>query len=119
MSDRCVVIGWGSTKGTGGEGLLKEAFVPIIPNHMCKGMNMYYEYLVEDSMICAGYENGGTDACQGDSGGPLLCYADDGKWELHGIVSFGKGCAGRKYPGVYTRVYNYISMIGKVIKKFT
>lgn len=45
-------------------------------------------------------------ACQGDSGGPMAQYKDDESREaqLIGIVSWGKGCADRRYPGVYARV---------------
>uniref|UniRef100_A0A287DAG7 Peptidase S1 domain-containing protein n=1 Tax=Ictidomys tridecemlineatus TaxID=43179 RepID=A0A287DAG7_ICTTR len=52
---------------------------------------------------------------QGDSGGPLNCQAEDGAWEVHGIVSFGssKGCNVRKKPGVYTRVSAYIDWINQ------
>ncbi len=57
-------------------------------------------------MLCAGAE--GIDSCQGDSGGPLTC---GGKDTLCGIVSWGKGCAAKGYPGVYTNVANYVGWI--------
>lgn len=50
-------------------------------------------------MFCAGYMEGKRDACIGDSGGPLVLNGAQ-----IGIVSFGKGCAERDRPGVYTNV---------------
>lgn len=48
---------------------------------------------------------------QGDSGGPLVC---NGK--LEGIVSWGISCAYAYYPGVYTKVRNYLAWINWVIQ---
>ena len=55
-----------------------------------------------NTMICAGYLEGGKDSCHGDGGGPLIC---DG--ELQGITSWGIGCAANDYPGVYTKVCKF------------
>ena len=64
-------------------------------------------------MMCAGEE--GRDSCQGDSGGPLTCGEGQDK-VLCGIVSWGRGCALRGYPGVYAQVSNYIGWIQSNIR---
>ena len=59
-------------------------------------------------MICGGET--GIDTCQGDSGGPLIANID-GKFTLVGVTSFGKGCAQKNKPGVYTKVSNFLDFI--------
>ena len=52
-------------------------------------------------MVCAFVPEGGKDSCNGDSGGALV-LKKSGKQV--GIVSWGKGCAEKEHPGVYTNV---------------
>lgn len=52
-------------------------------------------------MICATAP--GRDTCQGDSGGPMT-YNNNGKFEIVGITSWGRGCATPGETGVYARV---------------
>lgn len=41
---------------------------------------------------------------------------NDGQWTQVGIVSWGIGCGKGQYPGVYTRVSNFIPWITKNLK---
>lgn len=105
---------------------LRSATLPMFPQDECTGL--YRSRVnVTEQMLCAGYREGGKDACvvrchlkyfilllhlvqsiiisgfklcfQLDSGGPLVL---DGV--LHGLVSWGWGCARPLRPGVYTRL---------------
>ncbi|EDW13953.1 chymotrypsin-2 [Drosophila mojavensis] len=59
--------------------------------------------------ICGGVDEGGKGQCSGDSGGPLL---HDG--QQVGVVSWSiKPCTVAPYPGVYTKVANYVDWIQK------
>ena len=64
------------------------------------------------SMICALAP--GKTPCHGDSGGPLTCGEGQDK-VLCGIVSWGRGCALRGYPGVYAKVSAYIDWIQGIV----
>jgi trypsin len=102
------VAGWGNTKihGSNYPDNLMQVTMPVINFQTC---NDSYEYLT-DSMFCAGYMDGSKDSCQGDSGGPLIQNN-----KLSGIVSFGgsdtQACGAPDFPGVYTKVANYIDWI--------
>jgi trypsin len=97
-----LVTGWGntSTSGTSYPTELRKAITPRISTAVCNG-NKVYRGAITDRMFCAGYLAGGIDSCQGDSGGPIAQSNT-----LVGVVSWGRGCAGKNKPGVYTRLAN-------------
>jgi len=93
--------------------------VQTISDSTCNRPDWYGDrtewYFYPESMLCAGYAEGGKDACVGDSGGPLVCYAAR-RWRLVGMVSWGgKMCASVNKPGVYTRVEHYFDWIKKYV----
>uniref|UniRef100_A0A3B4FI28 trypsin n=1 Tax=Pundamilia nyererei TaxID=303518 RepID=A0A3B4FI28_9CICH len=104
----CTVSGWGVTW------MYSQSLSPELRSvevELFTSCWNYYPFRITNNMICAGSRSGGRDSCQGDSGGPLIC---NGKFE--GIVSWGIGCAISYYPGVYTKVRNYIGWMNQVIE---
>ncbi|KAF7662724.1 hypothetical protein LDENG_00227550 [Lucifuga dentata] len=100
----CLLAGWGSLYEDGPPAnVVMEAMAPILPQSICK--NAHIKEVITNTMLCAGYLSGGIDSCKGDSGGPLI-YQDriSGRFQLHGITSWGIGCGEKGKPGVYTRV---------------
>ncbi|XP_049301255.1 trypsin 3A1-like [Anopheles funestus] len=107
----CKVSGWGNTHNPDESALvLRAASVPLTNHRQCSEV---YEGIgsVTESMVCAGYDEGGKDSCQGDSGGPLVC---DG--QLTGVVSWGKGCAEPGFPGVYAKVSTAFEWIERTLQ---
>ncbi|XP_012287956.1 trypsin-1-like [Orussus abietinus] len=93
-----MVSGWGSfsTNSPALSTYLQSVVIPVIDNSTC---NKLLNGRITANMLCAGPLTGGKDACAGDGGGPLVVNGF-----LHGIVSWGVGCAQRNSPGVYTNV---------------
>ncbi|ALU45188.1 hypothetical protein AT705_19695 [Pseudoalteromonas rubra] len=97
------VMGWGALHAGGpSPDKLHEVDVPYISNEVCND-EKHYDGQISDSMICAGFDEGGKDSCQGDSGGPLIVNRDN-RWIQVGVVSWGEGCASEFKPGVYADV---------------
>ncbi|WP_329269232.1 S1 family serine peptidase [Streptomyces sp. NBC_01451] len=99
------IIGWGTTSSNGSSSnQLRTATVPTVSNASCT--SSYGSSYIASDMVCAGYTSGGVDTCQGDSGGPLMIGG-----VLAGITSWGEGCAEAGYPGVYTRLTTFSSLV--------
>nr|XP_039334079.1 serine protease 41 isoform X1 [Saimiri boliviensis boliviensis] len=119
----CWVTGWGflgSNERLPPPYKLREAQVTILNNTRC---NYLFEQpssrgIIQDSMFCAGAEDGSVDTCRGDSGGPLVCDKD-GLWYQVGIVSWGIDCGQPNRPGVYTNISVYFHWIQRVMSTST
>jgi trypsin len=96
------IVGFGTTE-EGGDlpDTLQKAKVPVTTDAYCAGA---YSDFDANSMVCAGYPQGGVDTCQGDSGGPMFGRDAAGALKVVGATSFGEGCARPEKPGVYARV---------------
>lgn len=100
---QCYIAGWGKTKWSGHQPIrLQEAIVKLVSRTACNAPDSY-DGKVHQRAICAGYAEGGVDACQYDSGGALACE-HHGRFYVHGLVSWGIGCARPLKYGVYTNM---------------
>ncbi|XP_075423520.1 ovochymase-2 isoform X2 [Ascaphus truei] len=121
----CVALGWGRL----GEGMrlassLQEVSLPLIESRQCLNVMATIKGIpLHETILCAGFPEGGKDACQGDSGGPLLCRRTHGSWVLVGLTSWGMGC-GRKWannrllipakrgsPGIFTDILKLLPWV--------
>ncbi|CAJ0967527.1 unnamed protein product [Ranitomeya imitator] len=123
----CWVTGWGDTdyyERLPYPETLRNVKVPLIDHKTCDEMYHLKSGIrssvtqVDNTMICAGYTEGGKDSCQGDSGGPLMCKVQ-GVWYQVGVVSWGDGCALSHRPGVYTLVPIYSPWIQSYVPDVT
>uniref|UniRef100_A0A0C9RPM7 Snk_6 protein n=1 Tax=Fopius arisanus TaxID=64838 RepID=A0A0C9RPM7_9HYME len=120
---KAIATGWGKVDWNDEEGsnTLLKVTLPVMPPGTCNQtfngntINSKLVYgIVDDWQICAGEE--GKDTCQGDSGGPLVIpdAANDCMYNVIGVTSVGRLC-GTIIPGVYTRVYYYLSWLEEEI----
>jgi len=109
--DECIMKGWGCTKKGGYiENIARAATLPKVSDSEC---NRVYS-VSSDTRLCAGYRLQNQGICSGDSGGPLVCRYN-GNYTLAGIASFTSAQSPESFPGVFTRVSEYIDWIEDVI----
>jgi len=109
------ITGWGTTQYMGDQpDQLQVGFLPIIS---VETANQWFaesapgSNQVLESMLPAGFEEGGVSGCHGDSGGPLTVKDATNTSVLAGITSWGNVCGAPKQPAVYTRVPYFYSWI--------
>ncbi|CAF1094871.1 unnamed protein product [Brachionus calyciflorus] len=124
--DKCLVTaGWGSTSKTFDPKVpnkLQETYLRVINDDSKCKINNEWE---KNSTFCTKSPTSRpyTMTCSGDSGGPLFSFnKTDQKWYLEGITSYvvmkfqnSKRQCLPKYPGFFTKVYNYKRNILKTI----
>jgi len=112
LNTRCWITGWG-TLYLGGisPNTLMQVSLPLVSNQRCENS---YPGRIDDSMLCAGLDDGGIGACNGDSGSPLVCEFD-GTWYLEGVRSWTTGCAEPNYYDVFANVRALRSWLSKYV----
>jgi len=100
--------GWGTLSETSNTipASLRYVSVPVIARSTCQ--SNYGASAITTAMFCAGLAAGGKDSCSGDSGGPIVSTSTS---VLIGVVSWGQGCAEAGFPGVYTRIGQFVTWI--------
>ncbi|KAH8369099.1 hypothetical protein KR009_000928 [Drosophila setifemur] len=110
-----VVSGWGRTTTARKSTIKQRLNLPVSDHETCKKKFSTRKINLITSQLCAGGEFY-RDSCDGDSGGPLMRRGFDQAWYQEGVVSFGFRCGLEGWPGVYTRVADYMDWIQETIR---
>ncbi|XP_017053007.1 serine protease 7 [Drosophila ficusphila] len=110
-----VVSGWGRTTTARKSTIKQRLDLPVNDHDSCARKFATRNIQLISSQLCVGGEFY-RDSCDGDSGGPLMRRAYDQAWFQEGVVSFGNRCGLEGWPGVYTRVSDYMDWIQETIR---
>lgn len=119
QGDLLKVLGWGETAPDVFPSVLQEGDVSAAASQFSSRCEKWQPKDYDrNSMICASGVNSESDivdTCFGDSGGPLFIDRES-EPELVGITSWGSDdCPKLGFPGLYTRVSNYLSWVERKI----
>ncbi|XP_054715760.1 plasminogen-like [Uloborus diversus] len=114
----CYTTGWGETRGTGSNVLLKQTKQVVVSEQDCDTDDINTE-----SQICV--ENVGNTPCKGDSGGPLVCKIEN-KWYIFGATSRATRdnqetalCATPGISTIFSKVSDKVDWIKAMIQRFS
>ncbi|KYB29266.1 serine protease P8 [Tribolium castaneum] len=111
VGKRLAVAGWGRTEYASNSPVKLKLWVPVAETSQCSSKFKSAGVTLGNRQLCAGGEQG-RDSCNGDSGGPLMAVRNaTAQWYIEGIVSFGARCGSEGWPGIYTRVSEYLDWI--------
>lgn len=116
-----IVAGWGRTEVAAKSDIQRKIIVPGFDTQKCSAQYKGERIFITSSQLCAGGVTG-KDSCSGDSGAPLMAVDasldnQSPYWYLAGLVSFGpKPCGMMGWPGVYTKISEYIEWIEAHVK---
>lgn len=113
-NQKFVIAGWGRTERGVGSIVLLDAPITTVGMDLCTRKYKVVPLSLTASMFCGSSDRG--DACQGDSGGPAMRQVGDNRYVLVGLVSWGKECGQKAFPGVYTRASQIADAVEQIIK---
>lgn len=94
---------------TGSRSAIKQKLgIKVYDQERCRTKFATKKAEITPKQLCAGGDFA-KDSCHGDSGGPLMKLQK--VWTLEGVVSYGNRCGLEDWPGVYTRVQEYMNWI--------
>lgn len=113
------VAGWGDLEfsANAGSKYLMSVNLQQLPTDVCRASYGDQIRPGQGPHLCAGFEEGGKDSCQGDSGGPLIVRDGPTGYVQVGVVSFGRGCAWKGFPGVYARTSDHRDWIFQTVEQ--
>ncbi|KAM9754817.1 hepatocyte growth factor isoform 1-T1 [Menidia menidia] len=111
----CKMYGWGETKGTGQDDILKAVDLPIVSNTRCRELHRGNLHITNTKICAGGKRNEGV--CERDYGGPLVCQDGDIR-VIVGVSVHGRGCARANQPAIFINVPFYAQWIYKVFRHY-
>uniref|UniRef100_A0A8C6SRI3 Hepatocyte growth factor b n=1 Tax=Neogobius melanostomus TaxID=47308 RepID=A0A8C6SRI3_9GOBI len=101
----CRMYGWGETKGTGHDEVLKAVNLPIVSNERCQNLHKGNLHISSNKICAGGRKNEG------------VCEDGDIK-VIVGVSVHGRGCARTNQPAIFINVPFYTHWIYKVFKHY-
>lgn len=115
VGDILTVAGWGRTETDSSSAVKLKVEIPLADKSSCSGRFRTAGVNLGNKQLCAGGQRG-KDSCTGDSGGPLMKVRRGSvQWYIEGVVSFGAICGTEGWPGIYTKVSEYVDWINNKI----